>query len=377
VNDPRLARLATLLVDYSLGLREGEVVRINSTDSAAPLILELQKVALARGAHAYANVALEGLSELLVAEGSKEQRSFVSDLAVREVDRLDAEITIWSESNTKSFSRADPEARGQVYAAERSLVNRRWERIGRGELRWVGTLMPTNAHAQDAEMSLREYEDFVFRACHVAGDQDPVAHWRSTAEELTARAAEFADTREIRIVGPDTDIRLGVAGRTWQPSYGTYNMPDGEVFTSPVETESEGEIRFTLPAVFYGREVEDIRLRFEGGRVVDADARSGADYLRTLLDTDDGARVLGEFAFGLNYEIDRWTRNILFDEKIGGTVHLALGSGFDDCGSKNESALHWDIICDLREEGEIYADGELVWRAGQFLEAPKPVAERV
>jgi aminopeptidase len=377
VNDPRLARLATLLVDYSLGLREGEVVRVNSSDAAAPLILAIQRVAIERGVHAYANVALEGLAEILVAEGSKEQREFVSDLAYREVDRLDAEITIWSEANTKSFSRADPEARGQVYAAERSLVNRRWQRIGRGEMRWVGTLMPTNAHAQDAEMSLLEYEDFVFRACHVDGDQDPVAHWRAAAEELTARAAEFADTREVRIVGPDTDLRLGVAGRTWQPSYGTHNMPDGEVFTSPVETETEGEIRFTLPAVFYGREVEDIRLRFEGGRVVDADARSGADYLRTLLDTDDGARVLGEFAFGLNYEIDRWTRNILFDEKIGGTVHLALGSGFDDCGSKNESALHWDIICDLREEGEIYADGELVWRAGRFLEAPKPAVERV
>jgi aminopeptidase len=377
VNDPRLASLATLLVDYSLGLREGEVVRINSSDAAAPLILALQRVAIARGAHAYSNVALEGLAEILTAEGSKAQREFVSDLAYREVDRLDAEITIWSEANTKSFSRADPEARGQVYAAERSLVTRRWERIDRGEMRWVGTLMPTNGHAQDAEMSLREYEDFVFRACHVDGDQDPVAHWRSVADELTARAAELTDTREIRIVGPDTDVRLGVSGRRWQPSYGTHNMPDGEVFTSPVETETEGEIRFTLPAVFYGREVEDIRLRFEGGRVVDADARSGADYLRTLLDTDDGARVLGEFAFGLNYEIDRWTRNILFDEKIGGTIHLALGSSFEDCGGKNDSALHWDIICDLREEGEIYADGDLVWRAGHFLEEPKPAVERV
>jgi aminopeptidase len=377
VNDPRLASLATLLVDYSLGLREGEVVRINSSDAAAPLILALQRVAIARGAHAYSNVALEGLAEILTAEGSKAQREFVSDLAYREVDRLDAEITIWSEANTKSFSRADPEARGQVYAAERSLVTRRWERIDRGEMRWVGTLMPTNGHAQDAEMSLREYEDFVFRACHVDGDQDPVAHWRSVADELTTRAAELTDTREIRIVGPDTDVRLGVSGRRWQPSYGTHNMPDGEVFTSPVETETEGEIRFTLPAVFYGREVEDIRLRFEGGRVVDADARSGANYLRTLLDTDDGARVLGEFAFGLNYEIDRWTRNILFDEKIGGTVHLALGSSFEDCGGKNDSALHWDIICDLREEGEIYADGDLVWRAGQFLEEPEPAVERV
>jgi aminopeptidase len=377
LTDPRVERLATLLVDYSLGLGEGDVLRINSSEAAAPLILELQRAAIARGAHAYPNVALDGLAELLVAEGSKAQREFVSDLALREVDGLDAEVTIWSESNTKSFSRADPEARGQVYAAERALVNRRWERIGRGEMRWVGTLMPTNAHAQDAEMSLREYEDFVYRACHVHGDEDPVAHWRSVSEELAARAAEFEGTREIRIVGPDTDLRLGVAGRSWQGSYGTHNMPDGEVFTSPVETDTEGEIRFTLPAVFYGREVEDIRLRFEGGRVTGAEAESGADYLEALLDTDDGSRILGEFAFGLNYEIDRWTRNILFDEKIGGTVHLALGSSFEDCGGKNASALHWDIICDLRKEGEIYADGELVWRAGQFLEAPKPVAERV
>jgi aminopeptidase len=377
VRDPRLERLATLLVDYSLELREGEVLRINASDAAAPLILELQRVALARGAHVYANVALEGLAELLVAEGSRAQREFVSPLALREVDRLDAEVTIWSEANTRSFSRADPEARGQVYAAERSLVNRRWERIGRGEMRWVGTLMPLNAHAQDAEMSLDEYEDFVFRACHVADGDDPVAHWRGVAEELTARAGELADTREVRILGPDTDLRLGVSGRTWKPSYGTHNMPDGEVFTSPVETDTEGEIRFTLPAVFQGREVEDIRLRFEGGRVVAAEARSGGDYLQALLDTDEGARVLGEFAFGLNYEIDRWTRNILFDEKIGGTVHLALGSSFEECGGRNQSALHWDIICDLRQEGEIYADGELVWRAGSFLEAPKPVGARV
>jgi aminopeptidase len=370
-------RLATLLVDYSLGLGEGEVLRINSSDAAAPLVVELQRVALARGAHAYANIALEGLAEILVSEGSQAQREFVPEIALREVDRLDAEVTIWSEENTRAFSRSDPEARGQVYAAERSLVNRRWQRIGAGELRWVGTLMPTNAHAQDAEMSLREYEDFVYRACHVAGDEDPVEHWRRVRAELTARAGELADTRELRIVGPDTDLRLVVAGRNWQPSYGTHNMPDGEVFTSPVETETEGEIRFTLPAVFYGREVEDIRLRFEGGRVVAAEARRGGDYLQALLDTDEGARVLGEYAFGLNYEIDRWTRNILFDEKIGGTVHLALGSSFDECGGKNQSALHWDIICDLREEGEIYADGELIWRAGRFLAAPKPVAERV
>jgi aminopeptidase len=181
--------------------------------------------------------------------------------------------------------------------------------------------------------------------------------------------------RELRIVGPDTDLRLGVEGRRWLAANGKYNMPDGEVFTSPRETETEGEIRFGFPAIFQGREVEDVRLRFEGGRVVAAEAERGEDYLHSLLDMDEGARVPGEIAFGLNYEIDRFTRNILFDEKIGGTMHLALGSAFAQAGGKNQSGLHWDLICDLREEGEVYADGELVWRAGSFLREPAPQPE--
>jgi aminopeptidase len=147
-------------------------------------------------------------------------------------------------------------------------------------------------------------------------------------------------------------------------------MPDGEVFTSPVETETEGEIRYTFPAVYHAREVEDVRLRFEGGRVVQAEAVRGNDYLQSLLEMDSGARVLGELAFGLNYEIDRFTRNILFDEKIGGTMHLALGSGFPQTGGQNTSGLHWDMICDLRHEGEVYADGELIWKNGRFLAEP-------
>jgi aminopeptidase len=177
---------------------------------------------------------------------------------------------------------------------------------------------------------------------------------------------------ELRIVGPDTDLRVGVDGRSWIAAAGRQNMPDGEVFTSPVEDATEGEIRFTFPAIFQGRQVDDIRLRFEGGRVVAAEARRGADFLNAVLDTDTEARFLGEVAFGLNYEIDRFTRNILFDEKIGGTMHLALGSGFPQAGGKNRSALHWDMICDLREQGEVYADGELVWRNGAFLAAPEP-----
>jgi aminopeptidase len=178
-------------------------------------------------------------------------------------------------------------------------------------------------------------------------------------------------------VGPDTDLRVGVEGRTWIAAEGSYNMPDGEVFTSPVEDVTEGEIRYTFPAIYHGREVEDIRLRFEGGRVVQAEAARGNDYLQTLLAMDDGARILGEVAFGLNYEIDRFTRNILFDEKIGGTMHLALGSAFAQAGGSNISGLHWDMICDLRTDGEVYADGELIWQAGRFLHEAVPTSTAV
>jgi aminopeptidase len=218
-------------------------------------------------------------------------------------------------------------------------------------------------------MSLAEFEDFVYAACHVHADGDPVAHWRAVSADLNARAEELARVRELRIVGPDTDLRLGVGERTWIAADGRRNMPDGEVFTSPVETETSGEIRYTLPAAFQGREVEDVRLRFDAGRVVAAEAASGGDYLASVLEVD-GARVLGEVAFGLNYEIDRATRNILFDEKIGGTMHLALGAGFPMAGGANVSAVHWDMICDLRAEGEVYADGELIWKAGAFLAPP-------
>ncbi|HET9436639.1 MAG TPA: aminopeptidase, partial [Gaiellaceae bacterium] len=214
----------------------------------------------------------------------------------------------------------------------------------------------------------------VFAACHVH-EEGPAEHWRATAEGLEARARELATVRELRILGPDTDLRVGVEGRSWLAADGHFNMPDGEVFTSPLETETEGEIRYTFPAIFQGREVEDVRLRFQDGRVVKAEAAAGDEYLQSLLDMDEGARVLGELAFGLNYEIDRFTRNILFDEKIGGTMHLALGSGFLQTGGTNTSGLHWDMICDLREEGEVYADGELVWKAGRFLS--EPVAEVV
>jgi aminopeptidase len=376
MNDPRYDRLAELVLEHSLGLQAGQVLRIQGTTAAAPLILALHRGAIRRGAHAYAAVEVDEFKELLIDHGSDEQLDFVSPIDLREAEHIDAAITIWAESNTRALTRVDPARHQRQIAAERLVAMRRRDRVEKGQLRWCGTLCPTNAHAQDADMSLGDYEEFVFRACHVL-DDDPVGHWRGIGAELEARAAELGGVRELRIVGEDTDLTVGVEGRRWRAARGLQNMPDGEVYTSPVETAVNGTIRFGFPSLFEGREIEDPRLRFENGRVVEVEATGGKAYLEALLQMDDGAATAGELAFGLNYEIDRFTRNILFDEKIGGTMHLALGLGFEDLGGKNRSSLHLDLICDLRRDGEVYADGELIWRAGRFLAEPQPrAAER-
>jgi aminopeptidase len=377
MSDRRVAKLADLLVNYSLELQHGQQVRIDGGTVAAPLVRELYRYALRAGAHPRTRIDVEGVDVITLAEASEQQLTYVSELDRQDVEQIDAFITIWGDRNTRALSQAAPTRVSRRIGSRRELINRLWERIDAEQAKWVGTRFPTEAHAQDAEMSLSEYEDFVYSACHVREDEDPVTHWRGTSAVLNARARELETFRELRIMGPDTDLRLGVEGRGWIGADGKLNMPDGEIFTSPLETETEGEIRFSFPAIFHGRSVEDVRLRFEGGRVVAAEAKTGNDYLQSLLDMDDGSRILGELAFGLNYEIDRFTRDILFDEKIGGTVHLALGASFKKVGGENDSGLHWDMICDLREEGEVYADGELVWRAGHFLHEPGLVASAI
>jgi aminopeptidase len=375
VRDPRLEKLAELIAGYSLDLREGQIYRIDGEEVAIPLAVALYGAALRRGAHPYTRIVPSGLEEIELAEASDEQLAFIPELEQIATEQLDAWTSIWGTVNTRSLTHADPERRRLQLSTHFRMVNRRWERISSGDLAWCGTLYPSEAHAQDAEMSLAEFEDFVHGACHTREGDDPIAHWQEVSATLMERAGELDGVRELRIVGPDTDLRVVVEGRRWMPSDGRHNMPDGEIFTSPVETGTSGDIFFAFPSVFQGQEVDNVRLRFEDGRVVHAEATSGEQYLRSLLDTDSGARVLGEVAFGLNYEIDRFTRDILFDEKIGGTMHVALGGGFDEAGTENKSDLHWDLICDLRQEGEVYADGELIWKAGSFL--AEPVIQRV
>jgi aminopeptidase len=215
-------------------------------------------------------------------------------------------------------------------------------------------------------MSLPEFEDFVYAAGFLDAD-DPVAAWKDFEQRLERVGSFLESVSELRVVAEDTDLRIGVGGRRWIRSRGRENFPDGEIFTGPVETSVEGTIRFTYPAIFQGREVDDVRLRFVGGEVVEASASRGEDLLREMIAVDEGARRAGEFAFGLNEAVTAFTREILFDEKIGGTVHLALGTAYPETGSTNRSALHWDLICDLRNGGEVYADGELAYRDGAFL----------
>ena len=376
MTDPRVATLADLLVNYSLELQPGQIVRLDGGTVAAPFVRELYRSALRAGANPRTRIEVEGLDVIAVGEATEEQLTFISEIDRFEIENVDAIVTIWADRNTRALSRADPDRVSKKIASRRQLTNRFWERIDEGKAKWIGTRFPTEAHAQDAEMSLFEYEDFVYGACHVRAEENPVVHWRAVSLELSARARELNTFTELRVVGPDTDLRLNMAGREWLAADGKLNMPDGEIFTSPVETETEGEIRFSFPAIFQGRGVDDVRLRFEGGRVVQAEAGNGNEFLQSLLDMDEGARILSEVAFGLNYEIDRFTRDILFDEKIGGTMHFALGSSFKMLGGRNESGLHWDMICDLRADGEVYADGELVWKAGKFLHEPRAVAER-
>ncbi len=366
MTDPRLAKLAEVLTHYSLKVRPGQLVRISGPALAAPLIAEAYRAALEAGAHVHTRVHVDGLDELFFKRATDEQLRYVSPLAEHEVEKIDAELGIWAHYNTRSLTGVDPARQAIRREATRALNRRFLERAASGALRWCGTQYPTYADAQDAEMSLAEYEEFVFGA-GLIDHPDPVAAWEKVhrEQERIVRLLEAKD--EMRLVGPDVDLTVRTGGRRWMNAAGEHNFPDGEVFTGPIENATAGRVRFSFPAIYSGREVHGITLTFAEGRVVEATAEKGEEFLRAMLDLDAGARVLGEFAFGLNYGITRFTKNILFDEKIGGTVHLAVGAAYPETGGTNTSGLHWDMICDLRAESEVWADGEVIYRNGSFL----------
>jgi aminopeptidase len=311
-------------------------------------------------------MAPEELEEVFLKHGSDDQLRFVNPIQKFEYERIDASIGLWGEENTKALSNVDPKRIGLNQAARKPLLETFMKRSAEGKLRWVGTQYPTQGAAQDAEMSLAEYEDFVFSAGKL-DRPDPVAAWKAVSERQQRLTDFLNGKRDYRVVAANgTDVTLSIAGMKWINCDGHHNFPDGEVFTGPVVDSVNGTIRFSFPAVHHGREVDGVRLVFRNGKVVEASADKGEEFLVSMLDTDAGSRFLGECAIGSNYEITRYTKNTLFDEKIGGTVHFALGAGYPETGNKNESGLHWDMVVDLRKGGFIEVDGVKVNVDGKF-----------
>lgn len=364
--DARLEKLAEVLIGYSTAVAAGDVVQIDAHPPAGPLIREVYGRSLRAGGHPSALLIVDEAIETLHEEGSDDQLGFVPLNARWTLEHGEVWIVLVAPENTKNLMGAEPAKVARWLQAREAYNDRYLERSASGEFRWVVCKYPTEAAAQDAGMSLSEFEEVVYRAAFLDAE-DPVAAWKAFGARLEEAAAFLETTSELRVLAEDTDLTLSVGGRTWIRADGKRNMPDGEVFTGPVETSAEGTIRFSFPATMRGREVEDVVLRFERGEVVEANAARGQDFLRELVGMDDGARRVGEFAFGLNDAVAEYTGSLLLDEKIGGTVHLALGKSVPGTGGENASALHWDMVCDLRGGGEVYADGELVYRDGAFL----------
>lgn len=366
MSDLRLQRLAQVLVRYSLGVRKGDRLAINAGPIAAPLVQEVVHEAILVGAYPETFIDLPGVQEIMLKEGSDEQLSYIPRGVRMIYEEYETLLNIFSQENTKALNGIDPSRLAFQQQASRDLMHTFMQRSAEGSLRWCIALFPTNAYAQDADMSLSDFEDFAYRACFL-DDADPVARWQELSRQQERLVQWLNGKHTVHLRGQDTDLTLSIDGRIFINADGRYNFPDGEFFTGPVENSANGAIRFSFPASYDGRSVEDVRLRFENGVVVEATAAQGQDYLDKMLSLDEGARRLGEFAFGNNSNVDRCTRNILFDEKMGGTVHFALGASIPETRGVNQSALHWDMVCDLRNGSEVRVDGELFCKDGEFV----------
>ena len=354
MRDARIDQLAKTLVTYSTDVKPGDRVMIRGTEQSQPLALSVYREVLKAGGFPTIWSSFEEASWMLFRHGSEQQIGWLDPLLVEASRSIDVYISLRAPTNLKMLTEIDPALQVIARKANRPFLDAVLKK------RWVICELPTPALAQEAGMSLADFEEFSFGAVSV--------DWPAMEVELRARKAQFESAKEVRIIGRGTDLRMDVAGRIWITDEGKHNMPGGEVFTGPIEDSAEGEILFDFPAVYGGREVEGVHLTFRAGRVVDASATRGEDYLIKMLDADEGARRLGELGVGTNYGIDRFSKSVLFDEKIGGTIHLALGRSYEETGGRNDSAIHWDMVKDLRVDGELCLDGRTVQRNGRFLD---------
>jgi aminopeptidase len=366
MRDQRADALAKILVNYSTRVQKGDVCVIQGTTAAEPLVQPVYEEILRAGGLPVMQMTTDGAQAAFFENATDAQLDWVAPPARWAAEEADVRIAIMSDVNTRALSRVDPKKQARAQKARQGLMEAVMRRSAAGEHRWSLTLFPTHSYASEAGMSLADYEDFYYAAC-LATDGDPVTAWQRQSDQVNHLAEWIQGREEIRIQAPGTDLTLGVAGRDWIPCTGEHNMPDGEFFTGPVEDSANGEIAFSFPASYGGRTVSGVRFRFADGKVVDASAEQGEEFLVEMLDTDDGARRLGEIGIGTNFGISTGTQEILLDEKIGGTVHLAVGMSYPESGGTNQSAVHWDMVCDLRQGGSITVDGTELQRDGRFL----------
>ena len=359
-------KYAKVLVNYSTRVKKGDKVIIRAEAQAQPLVKAVYEEVLKQGAYPILRISLDEINNSYFKYASDEQLDYIDDFVKMEYEKADALIAISAPYNTKALSLVPSEKQARRSKATKPLSTLMLSRAEKGELNWVICNFPTNSRAQEGKMSLEEYSDFLLNTCFL-NEPDPVGKWLEM-EEMQSRIADILNTKsKIRFVGEKTDVTFSTAGRKWISCSGKNNFPDGEIFTSPVEDSANGTVFFDLPAIYRGNEVNNIQITLKDGKVIEAKAEKNEEFLQKMLNLDEGASFVGEIAIGTNKNVTRITGDILLDEKIGGSIHIAFGASYPETGGKNESGLHWDIIKNMKNGGQIFADDELIYENGKFL----------
>jgi len=357
---------AKVLVNYSLNLQPGKTLLIESTPLSQELCLSVYKEALKAGAHPYISIELPGMKEIFLKTATDTQLGYVSPVHRFMYENFDANVYIQSPANTRSLSSIDPiriQKANKAFADQAKSIL--YNRVDNKKMKWCYTSFPTQALAQEADMGFEEYEKFVFKSCRL-NEPDPAASWKNISQRQKELCEWLDGKSEVILRGPNIDLKMSIKERKFINGDGRMNFPSGEIYTSPVENSASGWVRLSYPSIYQNNEITGVELWFEDGKVVKEKASKGEKFLTEILDSDTGARVLGELGIGTNYGIKRFTKNMLFDEKMGGTIHIAVGQGFPEAGGTNVSAIHWDMLCDM-SEGEIIVDGELFYKNGEFV----------
>jgi aminopeptidase len=369
LTDSRIEKYARILVDYSTQVKPGDKVAITTSTAAEALVQVLYGLILERGGYPHVLMDFADQDEIFYAHAKEDHLNWVPPFHKTAYESFDVLLKVRADTHTRALTNVDPSKQARRNKALSPLLGAQLKRGAEGSLRWMSTLFPTRAYAMEADMGYEEFQDFVFGACHADdGTADPVAFWQSIKAKQQTYIERLEGHDRVELRGPNVDLSLSIKGRKFVNGCGHSNMPDGEIFTGPVENSLNGWVRYSYPAIYQGRVVEGVELTFKEGKVVKATATKNQAILLQMIDSDAGARYVGEFAIGTNYQIQRFSKNILFDEKIGGSFHMALGAGYPETGSTNKSVIHWDMICDLRKDSEILVDNAAVYKNGQFVE---------